>query len=222
MSIVERNPYLGGQVTNSLVPAYCEFCTSGEETNQVIKGVGQELLNRMHDIGYFDDFTVNVSTGNRIVPQDPEVTKILLEDMLNDHHVDFILLCTLVKANATDGIIDSIVCLDDEGEIVVNAKSFVDATGDANLAFLAGAPVQFHHEQTGALMFRMSNVESPECLSPSSMEEAINKAIENGVYGFSGKRGVAVRVPHTNDYLVNMIGLDFENLDARTLTRCES
>ena len=220
--LVERNPYLGGQATNSLVPAYCGFCTSGKETNQVIKGVGQELLNRMHDIGYFDDFTVNVSTGNRIVPQDPEITKILLEDMLNDHHVDFILSCTLVKADTVDGIINSITCLDDEGEIVVFGKSFVDASGDANLSYLSGAPVEFHHEQKGALMFRMSNVESPECLSPASMEEAINKAIENGAYGFSAKKGIAVRVPHTNDYLVNMIGLDFENLDARTLTRCES
>ena len=219
--LVERNPYLGGQATNSLVPAFCGFCTSGEKTDQVIKGVGQEVLDRMHKIGYFDDFKVTPSTGNRTVPQDPEITKMIFEEMLIDHKVDFILLCALTNATAVDGEIKSIECTDDEGKIIVEAKSFVDASGDANLAYLAGANVEFHHEQKGSMMFRMGGVKDSSLLSAENMENAINAAIADGVTGFTAKKGIAINVPHTNDYLINMIGLDFENLDARTLTQRE-
>lgn len=218
--VVERNAYLGGQATNSLVPAFCGYCTNGEEPKQVVKGVGQEVLDRMNKLGYFDDFTIS-PTGNLIVPQDPEVTKVLFEDMLKDHGIDCILLCNLTGATTVDGVIKEIECTDDEGKIFVEAKAFVDASGDANLSYLAGAPVEFHHEQKGSMMFRLGNVPSPDCLKPDAMEQAIEKAIADGVTGFTAKRGVAVHVPHTNDYLVNMIGLDFESLDARTLTAQE-
>ena len=33
--LLERSPYLGGQATHSLVPAYCGFCTNGENWTQV-------------------------------------------------------------------------------------------------------------------------------------------------------------------------------------------
>ena len=219
--LIERNPYLGGQATNCNVPAFCGFCTSGEKAYQVVKGVGQEVLDRMHKIGYFDDFYVSPSTGNRTVPHDPEVTKIIFEEMLKEHNVDFVLHCSLIDVKSMDGNIESIICLDDEGQIEIEANTYVDATGDANLAYLANGEVEFHHEQKGSMMFRLGNIKNENILTTVSMEEAIDKAINDGVEGLTAKKGFPVRIPHTNDYLVNIIGLDFESLDARTLTEGE-
>ncbi len=218
--LIERNPYLGGQATNCMVPAFCGFCSSGEKAYQVVKGVGQEVLDRMHKIGYFDDFYISPSTGNRTVPQDPEITKRIFEEMLIDHNVDFILLCHLADVKQENGLIKAIECVDDEGKIIIEAKSFVDASGDGNLVYLAKAPVQFHHEQKGSMVFRVGNVKD-NILTTSSMQEAILKAKEDGVEGLTASKGFAVRVPHTNDYMINMIGLDFDSLDARTLTKGE-
>ncbi len=219
--LIERNPYLGGQATNCNVPAFCGFCTSGEKAYQVIKGVGQEALDRMAKIGYFVDFYVTPSTGNRTVPHDPEITKMIFEEMLLEHNIDFILHCSLTDVKSNDGIIESLICQDDEGQIEVIAKSYVDASGEANLAYLAKAPVEFHHEQKGSLMFRIGGIKDEDILTSTNMEDAINRAIGDGVVGLTAKKGFPVRVPHTNDYLVNIIGLDFENLDARTLTKSE-
>ena len=219
--LIERNPYLGGQATNCNVPAFCGFCTSGEKAYQVVKGVGQEVLDRMHKIGYFEDFYVSPSTGNRTVPHDPEITKMIFEEMLKEHNVDFMLHCSLSDAKSTDDNIKTIICQDDEGQIEMVAKTYVDASGDANLAYLAKGDVEFHHEQKGSMMFRLGNIKDENILTTASMEEAINNAIEDGVEGLTAKKGFPVRVPHTNDYLVNIIGLDFENLDARTLTKGE-
>ena len=45
--LIERNPYFGGQATNSQVTAYCGFFTRGENYDQVVQGIGGEVLKKL-------------------------------------------------------------------------------------------------------------------------------------------------------------------------------
>lgn len=70
--------------------------------------------------------------------------------------------------------------MDDEGIFQVEARVFVDATGDANLAHLSGADTLWGDEegnvQAATLPFRLSGVDISCDLTPEAVEQAVIKA----------------------------------------------
>lgn len=218
--LLERNAYFGGQATNAQVHSYCGFCTNGEDWQQVVKGVGQQILDKLHSMGRFDEFVYS-PTGNLLLYQDPEFTKLALDELMEDSGVDYQLCAAVVSANVVDGRIKELICSDDEGLFTVAAKTYVDASGEANLSALAGAPVEFHCDQSGSLVFRMGNVTPDMDYSPAAIKTAVEKAISDGITGLSATFGTVGRAQNTNDYTVNIISLKITGLDAKTQTQNE-
>lgn len=218
--LLERNAYFGGQATNAQVHSYCGFCTNGEDWQQVVKGVGQRVLDKLHSMGRFDEFVYS-PTGNLLLYQDPEFTKLALDELVEDSGIDYLLCAYVVGAEVAESRIIKLDCVDDEGHFTVQAKAFVDTSGEANLAALAGAPVEFHCEQSGCLVFRMGNVKVGMDYSPYAIKSAVEKAIASGVKGLSATFGTVGRAQDTNDYTVNIISLTIPGLDSATQTRME-
>lgn len=220
--LLERNPYLGGQATHSQVHAFCGFCTSGAdgEYQQVVRGVGQRILDKLRSMGRFPGFTRSPS-GNLIVLQDPDHTKLALDQMVEEAGVDVLLCAMVIEADTQDGRIRSITCVDDEGKFRVEGKVFVDTSGEANLSAQAGAPVEFHCEQSGALVFRVGNIKPGTDVTPTAIRRALEAAVADGMTGFSALSGSMMRAQDTNDYTVNLIALKIPGLDAKTQTACE-
>lgn len=61
-----------------------------------------------------------------------------MDNVLEKEGVTCFLHTRIIGAKTKDGEIKSIQCVDDEGIFQVEARVFVDATGDANLAHLSG------------------------------------------------------------------------------------
>ena len=65
------------------------------------------------------------------------------------------------------------------------SPAFVDASGDANLAHMAGAGTVWGDEtgqvQAATLPFRLCGVDTSKDLSPAAVEQAILKAKEDGI-----------------------------------------
>ena len=218
--LLERNPYFGGQATHSQVHAYCGFCTNGDDWKQVVKGVGQRVLDKLHSMGRFDSFTYS-PTGNLYVPQDPEYTKLALDELVEESGVDYLLCCQVVQADTEGGRIRRLTCADDAGLFTVEAEVYVDASGEANLSAMAGAPVEFHCDQSGCLVFRMGNVRHGMDYSPARIKAAVEQAIADGMTGFSASYGTVCRAQDTDDYTVNIISMQIPGLDAATQTKYE-
>jgi hypothetical protein len=218
--LLERNAYFGGQATNSQVHSYCGFCTNGEDWQQVVKGVGQRVLDKFHSMGRFDGFVYS-QTGHLLLYQDPEFTKLALDEIMEESGVDYLLCASVADAQTKAGRIRRLTCLDDEGLFQVEAKAFVDASGEANLAAMSGAPVTFHCDQSGCLLFRMGNVKPEMDYSAQAVRRALEQAVAAGMTGFSAKTGTIGCLQGTNDYTVSMINLNITGLDAVTQTRCE-
>lgn len=73
----------------------------------------------------------------------------------------------LIAADVEKNKIKAITCVDDEGFFKVKAQSFVDATGDANLANLANAETVWGDAkafQAATLSFRLSGVDTSKDL----------------------------------------------------------
>lgn len=137
--LIERYGFLGGMSTIALVYPWMTFHT--ENGKQVIAGIAQEIVDRLQAEGASPGHVRDtVGFVNTITPYDPEVYKILVFDMLREAGVT-VLLHSFVDDVTVDGDqIASLSITTKSGRITIRAKQFIDASGDADLAHLSGAP----------------------------------------------------------------------------------
>ncbi|WP_216855320.1 FAD-dependent oxidoreductase [Paenibacillus alba] len=136
--LIEQRGYLGGMGTAALVPAFCPY-TDGEKP--VIRGIGLDLLEKMK-LAAGDDFLNRYKEQLDWVPIDVETLKRVYDkEVLNSGAT--ILFHTVADQVLLDGEqISGLVISNKSGRSVVQAKLYIDASGDADLAALAGVPFQ--------------------------------------------------------------------------------
>jgi hypothetical protein len=151
--IVEKNTFLGGDAAGALVTPMMNNYTD----NHYNAHLYNEILDRLK------------KTGDSAVFKDgnhgwfnPEMLKCVLDDFCEENGIDIIFDSTVVSAEVADGCIKSINCLGKSGITNYKAKFFIDATGDADLAFHAGIGYEFGENGTNQAMtlrFIMANID---------------------------------------------------------------
>ena len=138
--IVERYGFLGGSLTNAGVGPMMTF-HAGDR--QVVTGLPQELVDRLckknASTGHIEDTTGYASS---VTPFDAEELKLILDEMARDCGADVLFHATLTGVKKEGGQISSVTVQTRGGEIEIEGKVFVDATGDAALSFEAGADIR--------------------------------------------------------------------------------
>ena len=223
--LVERNGSLGGQATNANVASYCGFFTHGEQPEQIVYGVGEEVLQKLKALGYYNGYSLS-PVKNAIVTLDIEATKVALDELVLEYELDFLLHCTMVEAKLDEAgeHILAIRCADDEGYCEFSANAFVDASGDGNLGAFAGAPFVFGDGNGGGYMstrvMRIDRVDPAVKFTPALLEKALLQAKNDGFTHLTKESGIVFR---TNEDTVAAIlpSVEVPALDAETLTRCE-
>lgn len=141
--LIEQRGYLGGMGTAALVPAFCPY-TDGEKP--VIRGIGLDLLERVKQAAGAD-FLGRYQERLDWVPIDVETLKRVYDDAVLESGAK-LLFHTFADQVLLDGDrIQGLVISNKTGRSVVQAKLYIDATGDADLAALAGVPFQVGDEQ---------------------------------------------------------------------------
>jgi hypothetical protein len=223
--LIERNGSLGGHATNANVSSYCGFFTRGEKPTQVVKGIGEEVLHKLNKLDAYDGFKLS-PMKNAIVILDTESTKFALDELVSEYCLDVLLHCRVVKANMNSekARIVSIECVDDEGFCEYSAQMFVDASGDANLGYLAGADYRWGNgnggSQLSTMVMRIDRVDPSVSFSPELLEKIILQAKEEGYNQLSKESGIVVRI--SDDTVVAVLpSVEVSSLDSVTLTKCE-
>ncbi|WP_130890040.1 FAD-dependent oxidoreductase [Fusobacterium ulcerans] len=220
--LIERSSCLGGQATNANVASYCGFFTSGSEPKQIIGGVGQMVLDKLAAIGKYDGYRLS-TVGNAIVPLDSEALKFVLDELVLENEIPTLLYCTLIKAKTENSKITMIECVDDMGSIFIEGKAFVDASGDGNLAYLAGAEIIFGNPegitQMSTNIMRIGNFDISIKLSPDVIEKAIQAAKKDGFKNLSKDSGIIFKAEQYGYAILPSIQVG--SLDCSTLTACE-
>ena len=221
--LIERNPYFGGQATNSQVTAYCGFFTRGENYDQVVEGIGGEVLKRLEAYGTNIHPRPSKSTGNVSVSFNPEYVKLVMDKMMQESSVEYYLHSQMYEVVNNNGIIEEIKCTDDEGTFTVKAKAFVDASGNANLVHFAGIKTNWGDEngnvQQSSLPFRIDNMPAKEILK-SDIEVALQKAKAAGI-PIKKETGLIIKAPDKNYGYCTIPSTIIPALDAETLTKAE-
>lgn len=224
--LLDRNPYLGGESTHSCIVAYCGFHTRGDPPTQVVMGVGQRVLEKLRALGEPAQYAVSPATGNASIRFNPEVLKFALDQVAAEAGVPHLLHTTVVGVDVRDGALTTLHCVDDAGPYTVTAKAFVDATGDGNLATMAGCASHWGDDsgsvQLSSLSVRIDNIPADCDTSPGVLQKAILAAKAAGVPHLEKEWGLILRAPGADYGYCTIPSTAVNALDAQTLTNAET
>ncbi|PYI52040.1 FAD-dependent oxidoreductase [Paenibacillus flagellatus] len=159
--LIERYGFLGGAGTAMMVNpwmTYWAHFSDGKEI-QVISGVLQELVERMEALGMYGH-------PKQRTAFDPEALKVVAEELCLEAGVRLLYHTFLggVRTDASGRKVESLIVANKAGLVELKARLFVDTTGDADLAAMAGATVEKGRSvdslmQPMTLNFRMGGVD---------------------------------------------------------------
>ena len=147
--LLERSYMLGGLGTAGLVTIYLPLCDG--YGRQVSFGIAEELLRLSVSLGHegrfprhflFGEGTRTEKDPRYEASYNPQLFAILAEELLMKSGVK-ILYGTCAAAVHKNGTrIAAVIAENKSGRFAIAARSVVDATGDADIAYLAGAPTE--------------------------------------------------------------------------------
>ncbi len=152
--LIERYGFLGGGATAMMVNPFMTYFAG---KRQIIHGVFQLMLNKLTAMGAY---------GSEKAPRafDAEAFKIAAEEICREAGVTLLYHTFLADAQTQDNQIQSISVATKDGLKTLQAKIFIDSTGDGDIAFFAGADIEKGRSEDGltqpmTLNFRMAGVD---------------------------------------------------------------
>ena len=140
--LVEAMGCLGGMATSGLVTAF-DPMANGER--MIVGGIMREIVEAMYRRGFIPpgvtpDYWRKLY--HRWTPFKPEGLKLLLDEMTAAAGIETRLFTRVIDAdvNTAKSHVNGVIIQNVEGYRYVGAKTFVDASGDAVLTELCGAP----------------------------------------------------------------------------------
>ena len=174
--LVEKSNCLGGAAANCLVNPFMSFWThvDGKRVD-LSAGIFSEIHDRM--------VARNAMMWETFLEEE---LKYILNEMLLEAKVDLLFHAYVSRVAVSDGAIADVTVATKSGEMPIEADYFIDATGDAQIAYLAGCPVTLGREpdhlcQPMTLCFRLGNVDVERFnASRERLNEAHRKSLEAG------------------------------------------
>lgn len=153
-ALVERYGFLGGMATAGLIAPISRFNLRGR---RVIGGIPWEFVERMKELG---GALEENPPGN--ISFEPEIYKLVAQRMVLEAGVTLYLHSDLVSCRCQDGVISHVILHTKSGFRALGAKYVVDCTGDGDLAWMAGVPMQpaGEHLQPASLIFLLGGVDT--------------------------------------------------------------
>jgi hypothetical protein len=222
--LIERSGYLGGVGTHAGIGAFNGLYTCGDNPQKCVAGVADVLLDEMNRLSPRSTEPIISATGNKNIQYKPEFLKIALDRLMDRFKVRYFLHTVMTGAVRENGVVQSVRCADDEREFIVKAAAFVDATGDANLAHMAGAKTFWGDEDgvmAATLPFRLCNVDISKDMTPAAVERAVRAGKEAGIPNLTRERGFIQRMTGSNEVMVLLPSVIPTGLTSEEVTEME-
>ena len=151
-------------------------------------GIGLELINRLSEAGGAPPYDPRHST-----PYDLEKMKLVLDEMVCGSGIELLLYSKITDLKYENSAISGFELCGPEGKFNVSGRYFIDCTGDAMIAYMAGEPYELGDEngntQAPTMVCQYINVnwdaykkflESYEGSSVKMIREVLPRAVEAG------------------------------------------
>ena len=133
--LVEHYPFIGGMATAGMVSPFMRYATDGEV---LVKGIFQDLQEGMQDKRGM------VENGFRT-----DAFRYAARDLLKDAGVKVWTNANILSASVSNGLMTSITVIHGGLEKEIQARIFIDTSGDAQLVHLGGFPTESGKENSG-------------------------------------------------------------------------
>jgi hypothetical protein len=206
--LIDGAANLGGQSVGAEIGTFCGLYGNGRSPQQVTHGIADEILRdlgRTADLHYLSDRRNTMIVQYRI-----EALQRWIEERVRASGIA-VLLGAVLRGVAREGRrIGALDLATRYGDAQVRARSFVDASGDAALAWLAGLPVREADgvRVQGTMVVRFERVDEA-ALARLDREELRRRLEAKGdAYDLPRRDGFVFAFPGTGEAIANMTHLD--------------
>ena len=175
--LVDKSNALGGTVGNCLINPFMPYWTLIDgKRYDLCRGIFAEITRRLEETGglYQNKTIQETQCFNE------EYLKLILNRMALEAGVTLLFRSYITAVRKENDRLSSITVANKSGTAELEARYFIDATGDADIAYLAGAPYTLgrsddHLCQPMTLCFRVGNVDIPKFNSQFQQLNALYK-----------------------------------------------
>ena len=198
--LIDGLPDLGGQAVNSRIGVFCGLFSNGRKPYQFTHGMADGMLQELKS----KDALFPLNSGLGSVVYDDLVLSRYLEKTVFAAGITVVLGGILRKVHCEDRRIKSVEVTTRYGDVQIVATGFVDATGDAALAWFAGLPCQESAEGHifGSHMVVLEGIDIKHL--PAHKDFVARQKEKAEEYGLTRTDGLVFNLPSKDIAFVNM------------------
>jgi hypothetical protein len=201
--LVERYGFLGGMGTAGGVTNFAGlYGRRGGQMQPLVRGVVDELLQRIDRLGGLNVPQDGLQGRIRVRSYDTSVYKCAADEWLLAAGVRLLFHALAVGVTLDGGRVSALLVETRSGRRAIRALEFIDASGDADLAHLAGVPYELGDGQGSALypstMFRIGNVDADRARAAIGEFKAIDALMAQAADRYRFPRQGAILRPQRN------------------------
>ncbi len=221
--LVERYGFLGGLATAGLVAPILGHTASRSHT-PIVTGILKELTERMHALGGAPTWEDACQEWG--VRFDAEAFKVVADQMVKESGVDLLLHTLVTHALVEDAAVKALVIESKSGRQAVMGKVVIDATGDADVAFRAGALIQQGREFDGQVesmgsFIHIGGIENATETQRAAARDKLRAAMDAGQFRFYNNGVTGSNDMHPDHFSPNMTRWPGDPTHVRDLTQAE-
>ena len=211
--LLEKLPFLGG-VSTAVLDTFYGFFTPGSAARKVVGGIADDVVAALRALGPVIERPNTFGAGMGITYH-PDHLKVAWERLVLESGADVLLHAFVQDVEVRNGRAEAVVVATKAGLLRVEGRTFVDASGDADLCAFAGFGYELAGDlepaQTLTTTFRVANVdlERRRGVAKAELNALMAAASANGGYDLPRREG--------SDHVTPV-----EGMTATIMTRLES
>jgi hypothetical protein len=198
--LIDGLPALGGQAVNSIIGTFCGLFSNGPGRRQLTFGIADAILK---DLGAEGALHHAVGPMTTVVYYDEVALARWIERKVLAAGIHVLLGAVLRGVSMEGRRIRTLELATRYGDVRVTADGFVDASGDAALAYMAGLPCREPEVPLyGTQMVVLENIDEQYVPTRDAFNQRVLEKADK--YGLARKHGVVFYSPGRGTAVMNM------------------